>query len=41
MDGLSASLGFIQSHGPYSYIGVGAVAMGIVTLTLASGSNPR
>ena len=41
IDAVSIGSSFIQSHGPYSYIGLGVVGMGAVTLILASGSNPR
>ena len=32
---------FVQSHSPYSYVVLGVVALGGLTVTLASGSAPR
>lgn len=41
IDAVSVSSIFLQSHSPYSYIGLAVVGMGAVTLILVSGSNPR
>ena len=41
IDAATTSLAFVHSHSPYSYVGLAIVAMGGVTLTLASGSSPR
>jgi hypothetical protein len=37
----SSGLAFIHNYSPYSYIGLVAVGMGAVALTLVSGSSPR
>jgi len=41
MDAGSISLGLLQNYAPYSYVGLGILALGGVAMTLASGSSPR
>lgn len=41
IDVSSSSLALIHSYSPYSYIGLVVVGMGVVAMTLVSGSNPR
>jgi hypothetical protein len=37
----NSGLLFVQNYSPYSYVGIALLAFGGVTVTLASGSNPR
>ncbi len=41
MEAAGSSLSFVQSHSPYSYIGLVVLAFGGVTITLVTGSSPR
>ena len=41
LDAAGSGLAFVQSHGPYSYIGIALLAFGGVTITLVTGSSPR
>ena len=36
-----SSMAFVQSHSPYSYVGIVLLALGGVTVTLVSGSSLR
>ena len=41
LDAAGSSLAFVQSHSPYSYVGIVLLAFGGITITLVTGSSPR